>query len=365
MLNWRDAWHPKAGGAELVTLRVLERLVRRGITVEWFSGAYAGAPQKEVRDGIRYVRAGTQATVHLAAWRRYRGTSAFDVVVDQINTIPFYAHAYVQAPTITFIHQLAKEVWHYESTEPLAGLGEAAESWYLRPYRYAHVMTVSASSLASLREIGLRGPISIIPESVDCAAEDAVPPKTFPRDVVTLGRITPSKRPEHAIEAAAALRATGWEGRLILIGSGSPEYVARTRARGTASLGDRFVMAGRVDDERRSQLLRDASCIWMTSVREGWGLAITEAARHGTPAVAYRVPGLVDSVDDGATGYLVDPNPGALAGATARLFEDGYAAFAERALAASRAYDWDISTDHFERALRNRIAANQLRMPSF
>ena len=43
MLNWRDAWHPKAGGAELVTLRVLERLVRRGITVEWFSGAYAGA----------------------------------------------------------------------------------------------------------------------------------------------------------------------------------------------------------------------------------------------------------------------------------------------------------------------------------
>ena len=364
MLNWRDAWHPTAGGAELITLRVLERLARRGTTVEWFSGAYAGAPQKEVRDGIRYVRAGTQATVHLEAWRRYRRSSAFDIVVDQINTIPFYAHAYVQAPAIALIFQLAQEVWRYESPAGFGSLGEALEPAYLWPYRHAHVMSISESTIASLRSIGFQGPISLLPIAVDDPAEPAVPPKTEPRDVIMLCRLTPSKRPEHAIEAAAALRSLGWAGRFVLVGGGSQKYVERIRALGTSLLGDRFVMTGHVDDERRSQLLRDASCIWMTSVREGWGLAITEAARHGTPAVAYRVPGLVDSVDDGATGYLVDPNPEALAGATARLFEDGYAAFAERALAASRAYDWAISTDRFERALRNRIAANQVLLPT-
>jgi glycosyltransferase involved in cell wall biosynthesis len=362
MLNWRDGWHPKAGGAELVTLRVLERLARRGAKIEWFSGGYPGAPASETRGSIHYVRAGTQSTVHAAAWQRYRGSAAFDIVVDQINTIPFYAHAYVRAPTIAYINQLAQEIWRFEFPPPLGSIGAAAEQYYLRPYRNAHVITISASSAASLRAIGLHGPTTVIPMAVDCSPEATVPLKTLPRDIVTLGRVTPSKRPEHAIEAAAALQSRGWEGRLIIIGTGSPKYVERVSAYGTSLLGKRFILTGRVADERRSELLRDASCIWMTSVREGWGLAVTEAARHGTPAVAYDVPGLVDSVEDGATGYVVRANPMALAEATMRLFEDGYMAFAERALAASRAYDWETTTDYFERALHARLAAGVLKV---
>jgi glycosyltransferase involved in cell wall biosynthesis len=301
--------------------------------------------------------------VHLEAWRRYRDSSGFDVVVDQINTIPFYAHCYALAPSIALIYQLAQEVWRYELPAPLGVLGAAAEPVYLRPYRDAHVMSISPSTISSLRSLGFRGPISLVPIAVDEPADPTVPQKAEPRDVVMLCRITPSKRPEHAIEAAAALRARGWAGRFILVGSGDAKYVERIRAQGTSLLGDRFVMTGRVDDVQRSAFLRDASCIWMTSVREGWGLAVTEAARHGTPAVVYRVPGLVDSVDDGTTGYVVEPNPDALADATARLFGENYSAFTERALAASRAYDWEITTDRFERALRDRIAASQLRTP--
>jgi glycosyltransferase involved in cell wall biosynthesis len=54
-----------------------------------------------------------------------------------------------------------------------------------------------------------------------------------------------------------------------------------------------------------------AHALVCTSVREGWGLVVSEAAAVGTGTVAYDVPGLRDSV--GATGgTLVAPTPEAL-----------------------------------------------------
>ena len=46
------------------------------------------------------------------------------------------------------------------------------------------------------------------------------------------------------------------------------------------------------------------------SLAEGWGLTILEANTLGTPAVAYDVPGLRDSVRDGQTGWLVPGRTG-------------------------------------------------------
>ena len=42
-----------------------------------------------------------------------------------------------------------------------------------------------------------------------------------------------------------------------------------------------------------------------TSLGEGWGLCVLEAAQLGVPTVAYDVDGLRDSVRDGETGWLV------------------------------------------------------------
>jgi glycosyltransferase involved in cell wall biosynthesis len=40
------------------------------------------------------------------------------------------------------------------------------------------------------------------------------------------------------------------------------------------------------------------------SVREGWGLSITEAAAVGTPSIVYPAPGTIDAVSFGEAGYL-------------------------------------------------------------
>jgi glycosyltransferase involved in cell wall biosynthesis len=44
----------------------------------------------------------------------------------------------------------------------------------------------------------------------------------------------------------------------------------------------------------------------LPSAKEGWGLAVIEAAQHGVPTIGYRSSGgLTDSVVDGVTGLLV------------------------------------------------------------
>jgi len=366
MLNWRDLSHPAAGGAEVVTMRVLERLAKRGWAIEWFSAAYEGCLPHEVSNGITFVRAGSQMTTHLEAFKRYRKRRAeFDVVVDQINTIPFYAVRYMQAPVVAFFHQLAQEVWIYEKGPIVGRLGAALEPAYLRPYRKSPVLTVSQSSAQSLRDIGFRGPITILDEAVDEPCDAAPSEKSPARDVVVIARLTPSKRIDHAIRAAGIMRERGWQGRLSIVGRGSdPRYTASLHRLAAQLLPDRceFVdpkASGSVGSitNVRTELLRSCSATWYTSVREGWGLVITEANCHGTPAVVYRVPGVVDAVKDGVTGLVCDPNPESLARATLELFGPRYGQFAEAALRDAAWRNWDLTTDEFESALLDVIRA--------
>ncbi|MDP8910815.1 MAG: glycosyltransferase, partial [Actinomycetota bacterium] len=42
------------------------------------------------------------------------------------------------------------------------------------------------------------------------------------------------------------------------------------------------------------------------SIREGFGLTVTEALWKGRPVVAGRVGGIVDQIQEGETGFLVD-----------------------------------------------------------
>src|SRR5205814_10098287 len=85
------------------------------------------------------------------------------------------------------------------------------------------------------------------------------------------------------------------------------------------------------------------------SVKEGWGIAIMEAAAHGVPAIAYRAAGGVcESIVDGATGWLVD-DLDELRQRTEQLLHD--AALRERMAARARSraacYDWTSAGRRF------------------
>src|SRR5262249_44855873 len=124
--------------------------------------------------------------------------------------------------------------------------------------------------------------------------------------VVFLGRLVSMKRPEHALRAFGRLQQSFPTAQLWLIGDGPLPGRLRKRAPPGVSF------LGRLGQEEMLNRLARAHVLVSSSVREGWGLNVSEAAACRTPSIGYRVPGLVDSVP-ASGGALVDPRPDALA----------------------------------------------------
>jgi glycosyltransferase involved in cell wall biosynthesis len=356
LLNWRCPTNPQAGGAELLSLRVAERLVAWGHTVTWFAASYPRARPHEVINGVQVVRAGRQWSVHLraAGWFARHGRRRFDLVVDEINTIPFFAHLYADCPAVAFINQLAREVWWYEAPLPLAALGYALEPLYLRAYRRQRVITISPSSAESLRALGLAGPIHLIPMATDFEPEPRLPPleeKETGWTLMALGRVVPSKRIEHVLRALPALATQGCPARLWVVGAAHPGYQRRLEGLArTLGVDERVRFWGKVREDQKRDLLRRAHILVACSVREGWGLMVTEANRVGTPAVVYDVPGLRDSTQHGVTGVVCErPEPASLARAIGGLLRAPsiYASMREAAWAQASRLNWDETARAF------------------
>jgi glycosyltransferase involved in cell wall biosynthesis len=72
-------------------------------------------------------------------------------------------------------------------------------------------------------------------------------------------------------------------------------------------ISDSVTFHGHVDDTTKHAVVQRSWVHVLSSRKEGWGLAVIEAAQHGVPTVGYRSSGgLTDSVIDGVTGVLVD-----------------------------------------------------------
>ena len=350
ILNWRDVKSQRGGGAERVTHEIARRLVKRGHDVTWLSSDEDGLAPDETLDGVRIVRRGSEFTTRFHAVRLAH--EGFDVVVDAINTIPYLAPLWSRAPVVVFFHQLARDVWWYEAPLPIATVGWLAEPVYLQVYRRTRAVTVSNSTRDDLRRLGLRGHIDVIPLAVDGVPPTQLHAKSLEGRLVAIGRLTPSKRFDHAIGALTALRASHPNARLDIIGIGK-EYDRLVRHAARLGVSHAVELHGWVNESERDRLLEEADLVIGTSVREGWGLTVTEAARRGTPAAVYDIPGFRDSVIAGRTGVVTAPLPAALADGIRRLIDDParYASVREAAMEAASRWSWDQTAEAFESAL--------------
>jgi hypothetical protein len=73
-------------------------------------------------------------------------------------------------------------------------------------------------------------------------------------------------------------------------------------ARGLAGL---IRLRGYLPEAQKRAVVAGSLLHLNTSLGEGWGLCVLEAAALGVPTVAFDVPGLRDAVRDGETGWLV------------------------------------------------------------
>jgi glycosyltransferase involved in cell wall biosynthesis len=267
--------------------------------------------------GVDIIRRGSRLGVYRAARRFWseQPQDSFDVVVDEINTRPFMTPRWLRgAPIVALIHQLAREIWFYEMPLPIAVLGRyVLEPWWLRAYRAVPALTVSESSADSLRRYHGWRDVAVVPEGSTPHPVPTVTKESEPT-IVFLGRLVAMKRPQHAIAAFRAVAQRVGAARLWVIGDGP----LLTKLHTEAPAGVEFL--GRLDREALDERLARAHVLIATSIREGWGLNVSEAAACGTPAIAYAVAGLSDSVR-ASGGLLVEPKAEALGSALLDFFE--------------------------------------------
>lgn len=143
-----------------------------------------------------------------------------------------------------------------------------------------------------------------------------------PLRVVTVGRLSPRKGIDVALEAVALLRAWGVDASLRVCGSVFPGYEwfedqLRQRAQ-APDLAGHVELAGYVHPTWPE--LAAADVVLVPSRAEPFGNTAVEALHAGRALVASRVQGLQEVVRDGATGLLVEPgSPQALAEAVREL----------------------------------------------
>jgi len=313
LLNWRDSAHPAAGGAEVWAHKVAEGLVDLGHEVTFFSAAVAGAPIDEVINGVHMIRRGSRLGVYREARKYFQvNNQNFDVILEEINTRPFFAYSWGAIPVVPMIHQVAKDVWKYEAPFPLSAIGRYLfEPMWLRRLSNTHVMTLSPSSAESLIEYGIKDSVVVLPGSDDESVRKS--PKNSVPTVVFLGRLVASKRPDHVIEAFRLLRKAFPTAELWMMGSGQMlEKIKKEIPEGVS-------LFGHVSFEERQMRLSSAHVLVATTVREGWGLNVSEASAVGTPTIGYNAPGLRDSIPMSG-GFIVPVSPMALGEALIQFF---------------------------------------------
>ena len=309
IFNWRDLKHPMAGGAEVYTDRVASEWVKMGHSVTLFCSDVEGEPSCELTpQGYDIIRRGSRHGVYREArkyWRR-EGQGSFDLVIDEVNTRPFFCDKFVgSTPAITLIHQVAREVWFYEFPLVVALIGRfLLEPVWLWRLRDATVLTVSQSSKSSIARYGVRN-ISVVPEGYDQPEFTDLGKESEPT-LVFVGRLASSKRPHHVVRAFRILKKSVPRAKLWIIGDGPQRGKVQCMA------VDGVEVLGRLSESEKARRLSRAHWLVVTSVREGWAMVVTEAALLGTPTIAYEVDGLVDSVLTHG-GILVKSNSRALA----------------------------------------------------
>jgi glycosyltransferase involved in cell wall biosynthesis len=358
IFNWRDIKNPEGGGAEVFTHENAKRWVKKGNEVTLFASEFKNCKKEEFVDGIRIVRAGGKYSVYQKAkeyYKKYFSKENFDVVIDEINTRPFLAPKFVKngEKIIALIHQLAREYWFYETPFPLNLIGYYfLEERWLKNYKEIPTVTVSQSTKNDLIGLGFKR-IYVVSEGISFKPVRKIPRKERRPTIIYVGRLKRAKRPDHAVKAFEIVNREIKDARLWVVGDG---YL-REYLRKIASKGVKFF--GRVNEKKKIELMRKAWILVNPSVREGWGINVIEANACGTPAIAYDVPGLRDSIVDGKTGLLVKENGNVekLAEAIIKVLEDEKLRkkLSKNALEYSKKFSWDKSAEEFLKVIEGVV----------
>jgi glycosyltransferase involved in cell wall biosynthesis len=368
VLNWRCTKNPLAGGAEVYFQKTFSRLVRRGHQVTLLCERFPGSEPEEFLDGIRTLRVGGKFTFNFTAARqvgRLAESLNADVVIDDLNKVPFYSPWHTKRPVLAILMHLFRGSIFKEALLPLAAYVWFAESAIPWAYKNCRFAVLSDSSKKDTVNVGIDpSRITVIPPGTDLEffrpAASLKPPASS-SVILHVGRLKRYKATDHLLQAARALKDNGRNFKVVIVGTGDDEPRLKAVSH-KLGLDDTVQFTGFVSEAEKLRWYQEAAVLTENSVKEGWGLIVLEANACGTPVVAARSPGLVDSSRDGVNGLMYDyGDVPTLAERLERLLADEglRARLGQQAIEWAKQWTWDGAAEAMERAIEQTMNEEQ------
>jgi glycosyltransferase involved in cell wall biosynthesis len=276
------------GGTERVASLLTEELVRRGHDVTLFASGDSETAARLVPvcpKGLRldpHVRDYAAYTL-VALGEAYTRAGEFDLIHNHDDYLAFAMARLSQTPTVTTTHgrldlQEVRRFYELFPEQRLVSISHDQRSWLPR-----------ANWVATVHN-GIDLPnYHFRPDPGDY--------------LVFLGRISPEKRPDRAIEIA---RDVGM--KLVIAAKVDPvdqEYYESAIAPVIQAHRGLVEFIGEVDEREKDALLGGAyASLFPIDWPEPFGLTMVEAMATGTPVIATRVGSVPEVVQDGVTGFV-------------------------------------------------------------
>lgn len=317
VFSWRDPKHPLAGGAEQVMHEHMKGWIEAGHKVTLFSSKFINYKKEEYLDGVRIIRSGRQyidVQIRGCLWYLFGNHEKFDVVVDQFHGIPFFTPLYVRVKKLAVLQEVAREVWFANYLPKpfnwiIGAVGYVVEPFIFLFYKNTPFIVGSQSAKEDLMKMGInKAHINVVPHGVIIKIPSPMPKKEKKETITFLGVLQEDKGIEDAVRTFGLLSKMG-DFQFWVIGQGADIYIEKLKNLCKhIGVEGKVTFWGFVSQEEKFKLLAKSHILLNPSLREGWGLVNIEANSMETPVVAYKSPGLVDSVKSGQSGIVVSEN---------------------------------------------------------
>lgn len=309
IFNWQDISNPQAGGAEVHLHEIFKRIAAMGHKVTLFCCEYPSCKKNDIIDGIKIIRKGNRNLFNFYVKMMYSKKfiyESYDLVIDDINKIPFYTPLFVKHPLLAISHHFFGKSIFKQAGFLSGSYVYFSELLLNKIYKKTQFTVVSQSTLDEFIERGFnKSNFKIIPNAIDH--------KSFPFSVIEkaepnityFGRLKKYKSVDHIIVAFKDLVIKYPNLKLNIAGTGDfrPELERMVVEYG---LIKNVKFWGYITDEQKIELLSNSYCVINPSIKEGWGITNIEANACGTPVISSNVPGLKDSVAVDKSGFLYE-----------------------------------------------------------
>ncbi len=333
------------GGAEILVRALRENLERRGFRVDVANVPFKWYPVSElVRQAL--------------AWRLLDVTESNGTRVDLVIPTKFPSFLVRHPRKVAWLFHQHREVYDLFGTE-YCSFTDSAED---RQVREA-IQGMDTTALSECRSIftisknvadrlgrynGLQGePLYPPPQHLGHYRTDGYGDYLF-----YAGRLDRLKRLDLALDAMARVTSGA---RLKIAGTGPLEPELRKQI-GRLGIGDRVDLLGFVSDDDLVGLYADCRAAYYAPLNEDYGYVTVESLLSRKPVVTTTdAGGPLEFVDDGETGIVTAPDPGAIAAGIDRLWaapERRLREMGEAGLARVRDITWDHVIDRLTESLR-------------